>query len=133
MCVLKSQTLKHPIYHGRAAKSSSLALGESSRCYEGRADSEAHHLQPLGGQPGRNPVRQRAQAGGERGHRRGFAHPRVQHQPQSHGRSRKQLSGPERVPGPGRQVHGQVCRHHGAGHGLVQHLQDLRGPLPLKG
>ena len=130
MCVLKSQTLKTLIYHGRAALATPIALGESSRRYEGRADCEAHHLQPLGGQPGGNPVRQRAQACGERGHRRGFARPRVQHQPQSPGRSRQQLSGPKRVPGPGRQVHCQVCRHHGAGHGWVRHLQDLRGPLP---
>ena len=54
---------KHNIYHGCAAKSSSVALRESARRYEGRADCEANHLQPLGGQPGRNPVRQRAQAG----------------------------------------------------------------------
>ena len=39
----------------------------------------------------------------------------------------------KRVPGPGRQVHCQVCRHYGAGHGLVQRLRDLRGPLSFKG
>ena len=43
--------MKHIIYHGCAAKPATLALGESSRRYEGRADDEAHHLQPHGGQP----------------------------------------------------------------------------------
>ena len=66
---------------GRAPKPASVALGESARCYEGRADREAHHLQPLGGQPRRDPVRLRAQAGGERGHRRGLSGPLVQPQP----------------------------------------------------
>ena len=56
---------------------------------------------PSEANPGGNPVRQRAQACGERGHRRGLARPRVQHQPQSHRRSRKQLSRAKRVPGPG--------------------------------
>ena len=92
---------KHNIYHGCAAKPATLALGESSRRYEGRADCEAHHLQPHGGQPGGDPVRQRAQACRERGHRRGLACPRVQHQPQSNRRSRQQLSRAKRVAGPG--------------------------------
>ena len=35
-----------------------------------------------------------------RGHRRGLACARVQHQPQSHRRARQQLSGPKRVAGP---------------------------------
>ena len=65
MCVLKSQTLNTHIYHGRAALSTPLALGESYRRYEGREDCERNHLQPLVCQPGGNPVRQRAQAFGE--------------------------------------------------------------------
>ena len=89
------------VYHGRATKPTPLALRESSRCHEGRADCEAHHLQPHGCQPEGNPVRQRAQACGKRGHRRGLARASVQHQPQSHGRSRQQLSRAKRVPGPG--------------------------------
>ena len=40
------------IHDGCAAKPASLALGESYRRYEGRADCEAHHRQPHGGQPG---------------------------------------------------------------------------------
>ena len=66
-----------PVHDGRATKPAPVALGESARRYEGRADREAHHLQPLGGQPRRDPVRLRAQAGGERGHRCGLARPRV--------------------------------------------------------
>ena len=120
---------KHIIYHGCAAKPATLALGESSRRYEGRANGEAHHLQPHGGQPGGDPVRQRAKACRERGHRRGLARPRVQHKPQSHGRSRQQLFGPKRVAGPGGQVRCQVCLNHNPGHGWVRYLQDLRGPL----
>ena len=62
---------KHLIYHGCAAKPATLALGESYRRHEGRADGEAHHLQPHKCQPGGDPVRQRAQACDERGHRLG--------------------------------------------------------------
>ena len=42
---------KHIIYHGCSAKPATLALGKSSRRYESRANCEAHHLQPHGGQP----------------------------------------------------------------------------------
>ena len=101
MC-FEIQTLKtYYIHDGRATKPTPLAQRKDPGRYEGREDCEAHHLQPLGGQPGVDPVRQCAQACGERGHRRGLARPCVQHQPQSHRRSCKQLSRAKRVAGPG--------------------------------
>ena len=51
-CVLKFQNLNTHIYHGCAALSTPLALRESSRRYESRANRQAHHVQPLRGQPG---------------------------------------------------------------------------------